>query len=74
MDRATITYRTVLHPNFNPFPDGNRRNRVEPRLSDYVAVPRLSLRGMWRTDEMLPDSTRLAMVKLWKELNKRRTA
>ena len=40
---------TVIHPNFNRSRDG------DPRLSDYVDVPRLSTHGDWPMAYMLPD-------------------
>lgn len=60
----------VIHPNFKPFPNGLRSDRVLPKAHDYVAVPYLSTVGTFRLKEIISPSETLALAKLTNRLEK----
>lgn len=63
---------TILHPHFNPHPNGLHGKRVEPKLNDYVSVPWLSTIGHYPVKQLLPEETIVALAKLANQLDNKR--
>lgn len=61
---------TVLHPNFNPHPNGLRGDRVFPSLNDYITVPWISTLGTYRVTDLLPTETIGALARMANAMEK----
>ena len=62
MQAVMQSMRRILRPDFEPYPNGYRGERVYPTLADYIEVPRLHLQGRWRLQDTLSDQSMLNMV------------
>lgn len=75
MNPATMKTRTILRPDF-PSTQHLRRGEQAPTptVSDFIQVPRLTLQGVWRVQDLLSTEDTIKLAVLANKLEGKKTS